>query len=144
MLTLIRGGRDSVWALLLLACSTHDASLGESKPQPTPGPVPPLAIMCESRGGACIPVVLGACSDGRWEEGSCQDPQQRCCVRSVPPTSRCEDQAGALCFPSGEVCNRPLTGYECTEGHFCCAGMAPGQGLGGSSVGMGAPAGAGG
>lgn len=145
MLPLMRRGTGSVWALLLLACSTHDASLGEShQPPPSPIPTPPLTLTCESRGGSCISPQTGACSDGTWVEASCQDSQQHCCVPSTPPPlSACEQQSDARCYPLGTMCNHPLMGFDCADGFFCCEQLL-GQGSGGHPVGMGPPAGAGG
>jgi len=149
MFALMRSRAGSLWALLLLACSTHDASLGDSFPSPLPSPVPtpPVTLTCESRGGSCMSPEPGACNMGTWADASCQNTQQRCCIPTTPPpVSACDQQSHAPCYPLGAPCDHSLTGpgYECADGLFCCADPVVGSGNGGSSVGMSAPAGAGG
>src|SRR5262245_39070027 len=91
--------------------------------EPPPPPIPQSA--CEENGHVCIPVEVGACTDGSTPfDDPCvlpddPEPKRALCCSKVNPTE-CEMQ-GAGCLPMADGC----PGGSVDLGMLCVAGGRP-------------------
>jgi hypothetical protein len=127
--------------VVLLGCSTRDASLGESS-EPSPVPV----RTCVDGQGICLEPGAGVCPGGTWTSWACANEDLSCCVPAPPPSEPCETLHVGKCIAvdlscSGQIAEEPS--FACNEGRKCCKervstgrGGAAAGGSGSTSAGM--------